>query len=226
MKTFTVIPFRPTRRGFTLVEMLVVILIVVILAVLSVTFLNRGKLASAKSVTISQLRNIHVGIVTYMADKNISEPPGVSTGAGDFPAESNIPGTSAGPYPFGNPARALFNVTEPTAGYVQDPSYFFSPLIKNHVPTVNDYKPNAATATNIWGTYAWFHPWKVRSGIPRVDPAKENLLLMSVWYDSTEGKKFSKQHFLVLMRDGNIENAGESESGNTAFNQWSGFTPH
>ena len=215
---------KPTRHrsaGFTLVELLVVILIIAVLAVLTFTMLTRARFSSAKAVSINQLRNFHVAVHLYMSDKGWQEPFHVATSLADFPNESSV-GSSTDRYIVGNPARALYDREDPANGYLRNPSEFFSPLIKNKAPEIVAYDPNKANSTNIWGTYAWFHPWKLnaRSGLSKVNPKIDGKFLMATWYEPTQGKRFDQKIYHALMIDGSVITAAENQD---AFNVWLGI---
>ena len=218
------IPNRCRRHfpGFTLVEMLVVIAIVAVLAVLSLTLLNRARFSAAKANSLNQMRNIHVAIYTYMAEKSWTEPFHVATSLADFPNESSVGSITTDRYIVGNHARALYNYDEPENGYLKNPADFFSPLVKNTAPAIGKYDPNNASSSNIWGTYAWFHPWKLnaRNGLSTVNPKIDGKFLMATWYDPTQGPKFEARIYHALMLDGSVITAAENQK---AFNAWIGL---
>ena len=65
-------PIKPTtafNRGFTLVELLVVIVIVAALAAIAFTLALRMKKSANQAITTANLRQIGVAMVTYTADK-------------------------------------------------------------------------------------------------------------------------------------------------------------
>lgn len=212
---------RQRSAGFTLVEMLVVMLIVVVLALLGFTTLSRMRYSAAKASSINQMRNIHVAVYTCMADKSWPEPFHVATSIADFPNENSIGSNKDDRYIVGNPARALYNYESPESGYLQNPSDFFSPLVKNKAPAIKEYDPNIANASKIWGTYAWFHPWKLnaRSGLSKVNPKIDGKLLMATWYEPTDGMKFDEKIYHALMIDGSVVTAALTQA---AFNTWIG----
>jgi len=221
------------RAGFTLTELLVVILIIVVLATLSVTLTSRMRLGAAKTRGMGQMRNIGVAAVSYAADKGLTEPFYASTNA-DYWNEAAAGGKAT--LQPGNPARALYNFDNPDAGYIQNPADFFSPLCKIEAPkTRSAYNPNNASSSNPWGTYAWFYPFVTsefvdqgRASGPVVgmtglrwtgEPANiaiQGRYMMSEGYPSTYGPmpgsaalKFGKKYYHALMSDGSVQFIGE-----------------
>ena len=61
---------RRHSAGFTLVELLVVILIIVALAVISVTVASRMKKSADEAVSAANLRQVGIALVTYTAENN------------------------------------------------------------------------------------------------------------------------------------------------------------
>lgn len=77
-----------SRGGFTLVELLAVIIIIAILASLAVGAVQNGRLAAERAKCASNLRGIGGGIAQYAAENDGYLPPGaisgVSEGGGNF----------------------------------------------------------------------------------------------------------------------------------------------
>jgi prepilin-type N-terminal cleavage/methylation domain-containing protein len=216
------------RNGFTLVELLVVIAIIAVLAVLSMMTVNRMRIAAAKTKSISQMKSISVGIASWMADKSSSEPFYVGNGTGDFPHESGAMSV----FRPGNPALALFNKEDPSAGYVQDFTVFFSPLATTPagIPTQANYDPAAATNARVWGTFAYFYPHataanrtarQIANGVQPVGASKPSIdgkLVMSEFYEGDwVTTKFGKEVHHALLSDWSVQYVADS---NTRFNQW------
>lgn len=63
-------PGKSASFGFTMVELLVVILIIVVLAALSFVGVNRIRDASNRASSIGNLRQLGIGITTFTADNN------------------------------------------------------------------------------------------------------------------------------------------------------------
>lgn len=214
--------------GFTLVEMLVVLLIIVVLAVLSFSITSRVRLAAAKSRSISQMRSISLGIASWMGDNSAPEPFYVGNGTGDFPHES----LSLGVLRPGNPARALYNKNDPSASYLQDFSVFFTPLAKvpSGLPTLANYDPTAASNSRVWGTFAYFYPHvtaanktarHTANGVQAVASSNisaDGKLVMSEFYEGDwVTTKFGKEIHHALLSDWSIQYVADS---NTRFNAW------
>ncbi len=66
-----------TRRGFTLVEVLVVITIIIVLAAVSFSVASRVRKSANQSVTIANMRQVGVALITFTADNG--RFPGVNT---------------------------------------------------------------------------------------------------------------------------------------------------
>jgi type II secretory pathway pseudopilin PulG len=229
MRTSNLHHHRPVRASrsaaFTLVELLVVITIVIALAALVFTLTNRARLAAAKATGINQMRSIGVAASSWASDNGRTEPFFFTNGTGDFPHESGGGGSKFTP---GNPAKALYNVHDPDSGYLQNPGDFFSPLVKATPPSREDYDPRNASEKQIWGTYAWVHPYmtaatrgsrypEISATFPaKVNRAAEGRYMMSESYAFSE-PKFKKQIFHALMIDGSIEAIAESAEG---YNKW------
>ena len=64
------IPVSPRRNGFTLVELMVVIIIIATLAVLSVLGYSRMRAAGDRATTIAVMRQLQVANVTYGTENN------------------------------------------------------------------------------------------------------------------------------------------------------------
>lgn len=224
---------RITRdAGFTLVELLIVILIVVTLAVLVFTTTQKVKLNAAKVNGVRQMRNIGVAAAVCAADNSRTEPFYHSNGTVDNPNECLQSFFGNSKITPGNPGMALYNTADPDSGYVQNPADFFSPLVKATIPTRVNYNPKNASNTNPWGTYAWYYPFvsKADSGLyPSIDgkmnfPAKVNpnasgRLMMCENYDSAFNftPRFGKTIYNALMSDGSVRQVAESDD---AFTKW------
>ncbi len=216
------------RTGFTLVELLVVITIIIVLAALTFSITSRVRIAAAKSRSISQMRNISMGLASWMADKSAPEPFYVSSGTGDYPHES---GNGKGLKP-GNIAAALYNRSDPSAGYLQDYTLFFSPLAKlpSGIPTVANYNPGAATNSRPWGTFWYLYPHVTVAGrtarqeangvgvVSTSRPSIDGKLVMTEFYETDwVTTKFGKEIHHALLSDWSIQYVADS---NSRFNQW------
>jgi len=212
------------KPGFTLVEILVIIVVVAALAVLTFKLVQRAKFSATRTTAIGQMRGIGVAAASWAADNNRPEPFYYTNGTGDYPHEYT--GGSKKSVP-GNPAKALYNVADPDSGYLHNPSDFFSPLVNQTLPSRKDYDPTTASATRIWGTYTWYYPFvsaAERARYPEIGnvfPSKVNarvagrLLMCESYMHSTP--KFDKQTYNALMVDGSVQSVAENEE---AFNKW------
>ncbi len=216
------------RTGFTLVEMLVVITIIIALAALTFSITNRMRVAAAKSRSISQLRNISMGLASWMGDNSSPEPFYVASGTGDYPHES---GNGKGLKP-GNPASVLYNRADPSAGYIQDFSVFYSPLAKvpSGLPTEANYNPSKASHAAVWGTFTYFYPHvtvanrtarQEANGVAVIGSSRSSTdgkLVMSEFYEGDwVTTKFGKEIHHALLSDWSIQYVADS---NTRFNAW------
>ena len=216
------------QPGFTLVELLVVVTIIIVLAALSFMLSSRSKWSAAKVAAINQMRNIGVAATSWGADQGVFEPFYFANGTGTYPSES---GGGSSVFAPGNPAMALYNKDSPSSGYITDRSIFFSPLVKYKVPPLATYNPSKASATAIWGTYAWVHPFvesskrtgRQLSAISNnqgqevespINPGIEGRFVMSESYDDANfPPKFGKKIYNALMIDGSVQYVADSPEG-------------
>lgn len=217
---------RPT--GFTLVELLVVLGIITVLALLSIVGVDRMRLAAAKSRSISQMKNISVGIAMWMGDKSSTEPFFMADGTGDYPHESR----RYSDFRPGNPAMALYRTDDPGAGYVQDFNTFFSPLAKLALtaPTLSTYDPAQASETRLWGTYHYVYPYVTDArmtsrqralGVTAVGAASEavngKLMLTEFYRDDWCPPKHGKRIYHALLSDGSVRYVADNDA---AWGAW------
>jgi len=170
------------------------------------------------------MRNIGVAAATWAAENSRSETFLHSYGTGDYPQEFQGSGTKSTP---GNPGIALYNVTDPDSGYLQNPGDFFSPLTNATAPTRIDYDPKKASSTKPWGTYSWYYPFisaanhsrypEIGSGLPaKVNQRVSGRLMMCESYVISK-PKYAKPIYNALLSDGSVSQVAESDA---AFNRW------
>ena len=217
------VPVGNRRRGFTLVELLVVVIIIAALAALSTVGLRRARFAAAKVKTTTQMHQISIGVTTWAAEKNLGEPFYAANGTGTFGYES-APGPKPELAP-GNPGILLYNVQSPDEGYLTDFTLFFCPLVKAKAPSRSDYKPETATTDKPWGTYSWFYPANAAGqltarqndamgqnwAVTKITPAAKGKLLMANEYKTS--LPIWDKHFLALMIDGSISQVAQTDTG-------------
>jgi prepilin-type N-terminal cleavage/methylation domain-containing protein len=155
----TLHPRTPRRSGFTLVELLIVIAIVAVLAFLVFMGAQQGMMAASQSRTTSQMREIGVAVAAWAAENNYNEPMYFRDGSGDSSSEATPALVTANrKYCGGNPAVLLYDRTNPSQGYIQDPSVFFAATQTWKAPEAKDYDPSKASPTHLWGSFMWVYP--------------------------------------------------------------------
>jgi type II secretory pathway pseudopilin PulG len=213
---------RKEACGFSLTELLVVIVIIITLAALSVIGLNRARLAAAKANTTSQMHQVGIAVTLWAGEKNNGEPFYVANGSATYNHE-RFPGTNPLLAP-GNPAIALFNKEDPGSGYITDHNQFFSPLNKTSAPDLKSYEPEKADLTKFWGTYAWFYPMvpltqrterqksaMMNSNVGTVGPSAAGKLLMASDYTNSLPKW--DEIYFALMVDGSVSQVAQNKAG-------------
>jgi prepilin-type N-terminal cleavage/methylation domain-containing protein len=152
---------KPTnaRSGFTLVELMIVIVIIAVLSVLVFLGARRGMMAANQSRTTSQMREIGAAVGLWASENNNNEPMYFRDGTGDSSSEATPALVTAHRiYCGGNPAVLLFDKTNPSQGYIQDPSVFFAASQTWKAPAAKDYDPTTASSTKLWGSFMWVYP--------------------------------------------------------------------
>jgi prepilin-type processing-associated H-X9-DG protein len=70
MNTNTHTATRPSFKGFTLVELLVVVTIIIVLAALSIMSISKIRDGSRRAASIGNLRQLGIGMTTFIAENN------------------------------------------------------------------------------------------------------------------------------------------------------------
>lgn len=106
------------RPAFTLVEILVVVSIIAVIALLSLSMIRKGLDAARTSASITNLKNLHSGIMTYAADHGMQLPVNWWSSTPEFPVGSRDL------YWYKAMAKYLYPDV-----YERAPSYYGSPLL-------------------------------------------------------------------------------------------------
>ena len=102
---------RPGERGFTLLEMLFVVMIVSILAVMILPNYRKSQLQAQSADLLGRIESINVSIKAYEADHGAPDPfTGPAGSPPDFMASYMNPGIFAGP------ANITFQLSKPDRG--------------------------------------------------------------------------------------------------------------
>jgi len=89
--------FRPRTRGFSLVELLVVISIIGTLVSVLLPAVQSARGAARRMASLSNLRQMGIGLLTYHEARRRLPPGFVSTQTGPWPGGSNDPAPESGP---------------------------------------------------------------------------------------------------------------------------------
>jgi len=201
-------------RGFTLMELLVVITIIIVLALVGMGLVSNSKKGANKAKATSQMRDLGVSVALWAAEKNNNEPMYFRDGSGDSSSEATPPLTNTG-LCAGNPAMLLYDKNNPEQGYVQNHAVFFSPIHKYTVPAREKYDPSKASPSSLWGTYMWVFP-SVPDGdrTPRQVAAMRNSSFAAVgqgaynqvlmFDDYSVAKALYPKTYFALFRDGAV----------------------
>lgn len=217
------------RRGFTLVELLVVIGIIAILVTILVPSLIHARTMARVLSCQKNLKDCAAAIGQYM-HANEGNPWLFANGTCDLPNESKAAIGGGGP---GNPALALVEDRDgKSLGRLEAP-VLFCPLSKK-LKAADHYKAVCeGVSDKFWGTYAWY--WQKRVGskdpeaaagvrkfhensIKNVNDASGSLLMMDT--DMALGQvkfnndttwasdAYSFEHYNALMLDGSTSQVG------------------
>lgn len=212
--------------GFTLVELLVVIVIIAALSAALFLLARRGIESSHRAKTVQQMRQIGSAVAMWAGDHNHGEPMYFANGTGDYPEEGAMAGKDPRLSP-GNPAKLLYIKGDPSGSYVPSHEVFFSGLTTYPAPSLRDYDPNLTNSQRPWGTFVWLYPSTTRltprqlaamagfsnSRIGR--EASENLIMANEYRGIVKAK--FKPHYHALFRDGSVRYIGDSAA---KWNAW------
>ena len=216
----------PHRRGFTLVELLVVIVIIVSLAFLVSIGTRKAMAGAHQSRNVNQMRDIGAAVALWASEHNNNEPMYFANGTGDYGEEGAMSGKNPLLSP-GNPAKLLYKKGDPSASYVQDHSVFFSSLGTYEIPEIGNYDPQLTSSNKPWGSFAWLYPSTTRP-TPRQLSAMGGFSNTKIGREAYENvimandyrgviKPRYKPYYHALFRDGSVRYIGDSASKWTAW---------
>ena len=144
------------QRGFSLIELLIVVAIILIIAAIAIPNLLRSKMAANESSAVGSLRSLNTACVTY------------STNYGGFPASLTVlGGEGSGTAPSSTSAQLIDNVlqTGTKTGY----NFTFSAGTADAAGNVDYYIINANPITP--GTTGLRYFFTDQTGVIRADTA-------------------------------------------------------
>ncbi|MFQ3586405.1 MAG: prepilin-type N-terminal cleavage/methylation domain-containing protein [Fimbriimonadaceae bacterium] len=136
------------RKGFTLIELLVVIAIIAILAAILFPVFNQAKASAKQAACISNLRQIGLATLMYVADEEGSFPWNLGPRVSPAPFSDTLPRDDASDRSNrfdGHPVALA------VAAYVRNPEIWFSPIQPRQVPEngpSTNYQVNAFVFVN------------------------------------------------------------------------------
>ena len=147
---------RNKQKGFSLIELLIVVAIILIIAAIAIPNLLRSKMAANEASAVGSLRTLNTACVTY------------STLYGGFPASlAALGGEGTGTAPTSTAAELIDNVLQggTKAGY----NFTFSPGTADAANNIDYYIINANPVNP--GTTGLRYFFTDQTGVIRADPA-------------------------------------------------------
>jgi prepilin-type N-terminal cleavage/methylation domain-containing protein len=199
-------PIIPRRRGFSLIELLIVITIIAVLATVGFTAFNRARESGNRSSATQNLRgNIGNAIQAFAGEYN-----------GDLPSDRFLPGEGEGAPSTAN--KALEQLLK--AGYIQDKDPFV-------VPSRAARSQQIDSEADLVQLKPGENHWEISSGL-RIDDAGSNAIIWEnaasgtdsytpTWNVggrlSTWGSSWSDNTVIVLTGGGAVRSVSLDESG-------------
>ena len=206
------------QHGFTLVELLVVVVIIISLAALVMIGTRKAMAGAHQSKNVNQMRDIGAAVAMWASEHNNGEPMYFANGTGDYVEEGALSGKNPLLAP-GNPAMLLYNKDAPSEGYLQKPAAFFAATQKCNIPSDKDYDPSRASKDSLWGSFMWVYPSVPAeerterqktimrsSSYTTVSRQAYNNLLMFNDYSFAKPKNPKDKSYFALFRDGTVRN--------------------